>query len=158
MQRPTKTARQLLEAKRSGVTGVIGIAPGDTVLSALKLMQEKDIGAVVVLEGGKLQGILTERDYARKVELQGRTAKDTLVRQIMTSDRVIHVAPGDTVDRCRALLSQYGFRHLPVCDQGRVIGVLSVRDVLEEIIVEEEHLIHDLEADRLVMTTDTGTY
>src|SRR3954469_21168924 len=74
MDRPTKTARQLLETKRSAVTGVISVAPGDTVLSALKLMHEKDTGAVVVLEGGKLAGVVTERDYAQKVELQGKPA------------------------------------------------------------------------------------
>src|SRR5690242_4423414 len=74
------------------------VAPGDTVLSALKLMQEKDIGAVVVLEGGKLQGILTERDYAREVELKSKTAKDTLVHQIMTRRPVFYATPGDSVE------------------------------------------------------------
>jgi len=158
MDRPTKTARQLLETKRSAVTGVISVAPGDTVLSALKLMQEKDIGAVVVIEGGKLQGILTERDYAREVELQGKTAKDVLVHQIMTERPVFYATPGDSVETCGALIGQHRVRHLPVCDNGRVIGVLSIRDVLEEIIKEEEHLIRDLENDRLVMTTETGAY
>jgi CBS domain-containing protein len=158
MDRPSKTARQLLEAKRSDVTGVMGVTPGDTVLSALKLMQEKDIGAVVVLEGDKLQGILTERDYAREVELKGKTAQDTLVRQIMTERPVLYATPGDPVEKCRALMGQHRVRHLAVCDNGRVIGVLSIRDVLEEIIAEEEHTIRDLETDRLVMTTDTGAY
>jgi CBS domain-containing protein len=158
MDRPTKTARQLLETKRSAVTGVISVAPGDTVLSALKLMHEKDTGAVVVLEGGKLAGIVTERDYARKVELQGKSAKDTLVRQIMTESPMFYATPGDSVEKCRALMGQHRVRHLPVCDSGRVIGVLSIRDVLEEIIAEEEHVIRDLETDRLVMTTDTGSY
>jgi CBS domain-containing protein len=158
MDRPSKTARQLLEAKRSDVTGVMSVTPGDTVLSALKLMQEKDIGAVVVLEGDKLQGILTERDYAREVELKGKTAQDTLVRQIMTERPVLYATPGDPVEKCRALMGQHRVRHLAVCDNGRVIGVLSIRDVLEEIIAEEEHTIRDLETDRLVMTTDTGAY
>ena len=121
-------------------------------------MQEKDIGAVVVIEGGKLQGILTERDYAREVELQGKTAKDVLVHQIMTERPVFYATPGDSVEKCRALIGQHRVRHLPVCDNGRVIGVLSIRDVLEEIIKEEEHLIRDLENDRLVMTTETGAY
>ena len=158
MDRPTKTARQLLETKRSDVTGVMSVAPGDTVLSALQLMQEKDIGAVVVLEGDTLAGIMTERDYARKGELQGKAAKDVPVRQIMTGGPLICAAPGDSVERCRALMSQHRVRHLAVCDDGRVIGVLSIRDVLEEIIAEEEHVIRDLETDRLVMTTDTGAY
>ena len=157
MNRPTKTARQLLDAKRSNVTGVIGVAPGDTVLSALKLMQEKEIGAVAVLEGGKLTGIMTERDYARKVELRGGAAKETLVRQIMT-EGMFFATPSDTVERCRALMGQHRVRLLPVCDNGRVIGMLSIRDVLEEIIAEEEHVIRDLETDRLIMTPDTGSY
>jgi len=158
MDRPTKTARQLLETKSSEVAGVISVAPGDSVLSALKLMQEKDIGAVVVIEGGKLQGILTERDYAREVELKGKTAKDALVHQIMTERPVFYAMPGDSIEKCRALMGQHRVRHLPVCDNGRVIGVLSIRDVLEDILKEEEHVIRDLETDRLVMTTDTGAY
>jgi CBS domain-containing protein len=91
MERPIKTVRQLLGAKHSEVSGVISVTPTDTVLSALKLMREKDIGAVIVLEGGQLRGILTERDYAREVELEGRTAKDCLVHQIMT-DRALFYA------------------------------------------------------------------
>ncbi len=158
MDRPTKTARQLLETKSSEVADVISVAPGDSVLSALKLMQEKDIGAVLVLEGGRLQGILTERDYAREVELKGKTARDTLVRQIMTERPVFYAAPGDSVEKCRALMGQHRVRHLAICDNGRVIGVLSIRDVLEDIIKEEERVIRDLETDRLVMTTDTGAY
>jgi len=106
MDQPSKTARQLLEAKRSDVTGVISIAPGDTVLSALKLMQEKDIGAVVVLEDGKLKGIFTERDYAREVELQGKMAKDVLVHQIMTGRPIFYATPGDSIEQCRALMGQ----------------------------------------------------
>ncbi len=158
MDRPPKTARQLLETKSSEVADVISVAPGDSVLSALKLMQEKDIGAVLVLEGGRLQGILTERDYAREVELKGKTARDTLVRQIMTERPVFYAAPGDSVEKCRALMGQHRVRHLAICDNGRVIGVLSIRDVLEDIIKEEERVIRDLETDRLVMTTDTGAY
>ena len=158
MDRPIKTARQLLEAKRSDITGVISVAPGDTVLSALQLMKENDIGAVVVLEGETLAGIMTERDYARKGELQGKAAKDVPIRQIMTVRALICAAPADSVEQCRALMGKHRVRHLPVCDNGRVIGVLSIRDVLEEIIAEEEHVIRDLETDRLVMTTDTGAY
>jgi CBS domain-containing protein len=158
MDKPTKTARELLEAKRSETTGVISVTPEDTILSALKLMEEKNVGAVVVLEKGKLVGIMTERDYARKVEVKGRTAKDTLVREIMTGDRVIYVTPSDPVDKCKALLKEYGFRHLPVYENDRVTGLLSIRDILEEIILEDEHLIHDLESDRLMMTTYTGSY
>ena len=158
MARPTKTARELLDAKRAEVSGVISVAPSDTVLFALKLMREKDIGAVIVLDKGKLAGILTERDYARDVELEGRTAKDCLVHQIMTGREIFCARPGDSVERCQALMRQHRVRHLPVCEDGKVFGVLSIRDVLEEIIAEEEQVIRELETDRLVMTTDTGAY
>ena len=94
MDWPSRTAKQLMDQKRPGVAGVIAVAPGDTVLSALKLMREKDIGAVVVLDGDKLKGILTERDYARNVELEGRTAKDCLVHQIMTDRLLVYATPG----------------------------------------------------------------
>jgi CBS domain-containing protein len=137
MDKQTKTVTELLEAKRPDTIGVISVTPEDTVLSALKLMSEKNVGAVVVLEKGKLVGIMTDRDYARKVELQGKTANDTLVRQIMTKDQAIYVTLGDSVDKCRALLKQYDLRHLPVYESGSVIGILSIRDILEEIILED---------------------
>jgi CBS domain-containing protein len=137
MDKQTKTVTELLEAKRPDTIGVISVTPEDTVLSALKLMSEKNVGAVVVLEKGKLVGIMTDRDYARKVELQGKTANDTLVRQVMTKDQAIYVTLGDSVDKCRALLKQYDLRHLPVYESGSVIGILSIRDILEEIILED---------------------
>ena len=158
MNKPTKTARQLLDAKRSAHAGVISVAPSDTVLSALKLMREKNIGAVVVLDGGKLKGILTERDYARKVEIEGRTAHECLVHQIMTDRAVVYAAPDDSVELCRTLMMQHRIRHLPVYENGAVLGVLSIRDVLEEIIAEDREAIRELETDRLLMTTDTGAY
>ncbi len=157
MEKPTKTARQLLEGKRLGPTRVISVAPDSPVLTALQVMAEEDIGAVVICRSGKLVGIMSERDYARKVELHGKAARDTLVREIMTED-VTYITPADSVDKCRALMSKHRIRHLPVCDSGQVIGVLSSRDVLEEIISEEEHLIHDLETERLVLTTNPGVY
>ena len=158
MERPSKTARELLQGKRSDVAGVISVSPGDTVLDAIKVMREKDIGAVVVLDGGQLKGMLSERDYAREVELEGKTARDSRVHEIMTDRAVVCARPGDTVEKCRALMIQHHVRHLPVMEDGRVIGVLSIRDVLDEIIAEEEHVIHELETERLVMTTDTGSY
>ena len=101
---------------------------------------------------------MTERDYAQKGELQGKAAKDVSRASDHDGRPLICAAPGDSVEQCRALMSQHRVRHLPVCDDGRAIGVLSIRDVLEEIIAEEEHVIRDLETDRLVMTTDTGAY
>ena len=158
MDRLTKTARELLQIKRAEVQGVISVASGDTVLHALRLMREKNIGAVVVLDGVELRGILTERDYARRVELDGRTAQGTLVHQIMTKGPMFYARPGEEIGKCQALMIQNSVRHLPVVDEGRVIGVLSIRDVLEQIIAEEEHVIRDLETERLGMTTDTGSY
>jgi CBS domain-containing protein len=91
-------------------------------------------------------------------ELQGKMAKDVLVHQIMTGRPIFYAAPGDPVEKCRTLMGQHRVRHLAVCDDGRVIGVLSIRDVLEQIITEDERLIRNLENDRLVMTTVTGAY
>jgi CBS domain-containing protein len=102
-------------------------------------------------------GIVSERDYARKVERLGRTASDAKVRDIMSAD-VLYVAPSHTVDHCMKLMRDNRVRHLPVIENNRIVGVLSLRDVLEEVITEEEHLIRDLEQERLVMTTNTGSY
>jgi CBS domain-containing protein len=153
-----KTALDLLKSKRLELTQVISVAPGDTVLSALGLMRDKNIGAVVVLERGELKGILTERDYARDVELEGRTAGGCLVHEIMTDRRIVFVTPGDSIERCHALMKTHRIRHLPVCEGRSVIGVLSVRDILEGIIAEDQQVIRGLEKDRLMMTTDTGCY
>jgi CBS domain-containing protein len=158
MDWPSRTAKQLMDQKRPEVAGVIAVAPGDTVLSALKLMREKDIGAVVVLDNDKLKGILTERDYARDVELEGLTAKDCLVHQIMTDRLLVYAMPGDSIERCRALMTEHRVRHLPIYDSGKVVGVLSIRDILEGIIAEEKEVIRELQTDRLLMTTDTGAY
>lgn len=158
MEKAGKTARQLLDSKRSGMVGVVSVGPDDTVLNALEVMRANDIGAVVVIEGGKLKGMLSERDYARKVELEGKRAQDCLVHEVMTSRSLVYAKPGDSVEQCRALMIQHHVRHLPVTENGRVIGVLSIRDVLDQIIAEEEHVIRELETDRLMMTTDTGAY
>jgi CBS domain-containing protein len=155
MEKPTKTAKELLADRR---TGVFSVTPDATVFSALKLLAEKDVGVVIVLEGEKLVGILSERDYARKVELKGKTAKDTRVREVMTS-QVVSVSPQHTVDQCIAIMKEKRFRHLPVVEGGRVIGVLSSRDVLEEEIAEEEQLIKNLEQERLyIMHPDPSSY
>jgi CBS domain-containing protein len=154
METPRKTARQLLERKQ---TGIVAVAPEDTVLAALKVMAEKNVGAVLVLEGERLAGILSERDYARKVELQGRSAAQTRVREIMTAE-VFSVSPGALVESCNRLMSDKRVRHLPVLDGDRIVGVLSNRDVLEEVIAEDEQRIRGLETERLITTTDPGTY
>ena len=158
MKTLNKTALDLLRSKRPEVSRVISVAPGDTVLSALGVMRDKNIGAVVVLDQGELKGILTERDYARDVELEGRTAGTCLVHEIMTGHRIVFAKPGDSIERFHALMKAYRIRHLPICEDRSVVGVLSVRDILEEIIAEEAHVIRALQVDRLMMTTDTGSY
>jgi CBS domain-containing protein len=157
MDKPTKTAKQLLDSKRFGVAGVVSVGPDDTVLDALRLMADRNVGAVAVCKDSMLVGIMTERDCARKLELQGRSAASTQVREIMTSS-VVCANPADSVDRCRVLLSQHRIRHLPVCDGKTLLGVLSSRDILEELLNEEEHLLRDLEIERLAIMSNPGVY
>jgi CBS domain-containing protein len=133
------------------------VGPEDTVLDALAVFEAKDIGAVAVTEGTRLVGILSERDCARKVELKGRRAADTKAREIMTPN-VVYVTPDHRIDQCLQIMRKEHLRHLPVIEGDRLVGFLSARDVLHEVIAEEDHLIHDLETERLMMTTYTGTY
>jgi CBS domain-containing protein len=154
MEKSTKTALAVVERKK---TGIVGVAPGDSVLAALQVMAERNIGAALVMNGDRLVGILSERDYARKVELRGRTARDTTVADIMTAN-VFCVAPSDTIEACRKIMNEKRIRHLPVVEDRHVVGVLSSRDVLEEVIAEEEKVIRELETERLISTTDPGTY
>ena len=107
---------------------VYSVSPDATVFDALKLMAEKEIGALVVLEGEKLVGIMSERDYARKVILKGKASKDTAVREIMTSE-VIHVSPDAKVEKCLGLMTKNRFRHLPVLEKDRLVGIISIEDV-----------------------------
>jgi CBS domain-containing protein len=135
-----RTVRQLLEAKAPEVHA---IAPDAPVIDAIRLMAEKRIGAVVVMQAGRLVGILSERDYARKIVLQGRSSKDTPVRDIMTSD-VISVGLNDTADRCMQLVTDKRIRHLPVLDGGNVLGVVSIGDLVKAVIEDQQ-----LELDQL---------
>jgi CBS domain-containing protein len=135
-----RTVRHLLEAK---APEVFAIGPDAPVIDAIRLMAEKRIGAVVVMQGGKLVGILSERDYARKIVLQGRSSKDTPVRDIMTSD-VISVGLNDTADRCMQLVTDKRIRHLPVLDGGNVLGVVSIGDLVKAVIEDQQ-----LELDQL---------
>ena len=152
--RTSKTVAALLAERRSTV---FSVAPGDTALLALRRMAERDVGALVVLEGEVLVGIVSERDCARKLELRGRLARDTPVRDVMET-RVLYVAPGHTVGQCMALMRRDRIRHLPVVEGGRVVGVISVRDVLEDAVAADDRLIGSLSADRMRMTTNTGSY
>lgn len=137
-----KTLKQLLDGKHRLLAVV---APGDTVYHALTVMARHDIGALMVLDGEQLVGMFSERDYARKIILQGKTSKETLVREIM-SDRVAYVTPSATLDECMALMTEKRFRHLPVLDEaGDVVGLISIGDLVKETIREQKFLIAQLE-------------
>ncbi|HTR10816.1 MAG TPA: CBS domain-containing protein [Paraburkholderia sp.] len=152
MKKERKTARQILSGN---AREVISVGPDDAVLAALRLMADKDVTTVLVLQSSNLVGILSQRDYARKVELAGRSAAETKVGEIMTT-QVFYVTPEHTCDQCLALMHTRRIRHLPVIDSGRVIGVLSNSDVLEELIQEDERFISILEHDMLYLSVDTG--
>jgi CBS domain-containing protein len=137
-----KSVKQLLQSKTKGLCTV---SPETRVFEALKLMAEKDIGALLVVENGKLAGILSERDYARKVILQGKSSHDTPVREIMT-ERVVCVQPRNTVEECMALMTDKRIRHLPVLDNDKLIGVLSIGDLVKETISEQQFTIKQLES------------
>lgn len=138
----TGTIRSLLAAKGRDV---FGIRPDATIIEALQLMADKNVGAVIVLsEDGDLVGILSERDYARKIALRGRTSADTAVSEIMTSS-VSTVAPEASIDECMEMMTDGRFRHLPVVEDGQVIGVISIGDVVKAVIERQRALIGDLE-------------
>jgi CBS domain-containing protein len=137
-----KTAREILRTKPIHV--VHTIAPTATVFEALTLMAEKNIGALLVTEGEKIAGIITERDYARKMILVGRTSKETPVRAIMTTE-VMYVRPGQTSEECMALMTESRVRHLPVIDNGKLVGLLSIGDLVKDIISDQRFTIEQLE-------------
>ena len=136
-----KTVKEILQAKPQKV---LSISPDASVLDALKLMAEKEVGALVVLEGQRLAGIFSERDYARKVILHGKSSKDTAVREIMTP-KVVCVKPEQSVEECMALMTDKRVRHLPVLQDKIVIGVISIGDVVKEVISEQKFMIEQLE-------------
>jgi len=120
------------------------VAPQTTVLAALRLMAEKDIGALLVMEGEQVMGILSERDYARKVILLRKSSKDTPVRDIMTQ-RVIFVQPDQSFEECMAVMTEKHVRHLPVLENGQLLGLISIGDVVKAIIAEQGFVIEQLE-------------
>jgi CBS domain-containing protein len=136
-----ETVKDMLRAKGYNVWSV---APDATVLEALALMAEKNVGAVLVLEDDRLVGIMSERDYARKVILLGKTSKDTLVSDIMTS-RVLYVSGDQTIQECLALMTDKRIRHLPVMEGDRVIGVVTIGDVGRAIIADQQFMLEQLE-------------
>ena len=135
------TVRQMLAHKPAAV---FSVAPDSTVFDALRLMSEKNVGAVIVCEGNRLVGILSERDYARKVALHGKSSKDIPIREIMTS-RVLCIEPKQTADQCMALMTDKRIRHLPVLEGTKVVGVISIGDVVRAIVEEQQFTIEQLE-------------
>lgn len=136
-----RSVQQLLEEK---TPGLLSIAPTASVLDALKLMAEEDVGALPVLDGEKLVGIFSERDYARKVILFGKASKDTAVSEIMTP-KVVCVRPEQTAEECMSLMTEKRVRHLPVLSEKKVIGIISIGDVVRAMITDQQQTIEQLE-------------
>jgi len=135
------TVRQILQEKESKLWT---IRPDLTVFEALKIMADNNIGALLVMKKNKLCGIFSERDYARKVILQGKSSKDTAVSEIMITS-VIYIKPEQSVEDCMALMTDKRIRHLPVLDQDNLIGIISIGDVVKTIISDQEFTIQQLE-------------
>lgn len=135
------TVQELLLAKGNTVWA---LTPEDSVLDAIKLMDEKGIGALAVVHNGRLAGILSERDYARKVILKGRSSKDTRIKEIMTT-QVYYTFPEQPIDACLVVMSNHHIRHLPVMRNDRLIGMISIGDVVKEIIRAQQMKIEQLE-------------
>ena len=133
---------KLLAAKPDST--VYTIAPADSVFQALKLMADKGIGALVVTEGETIVGIFTERDYARKIALMGRTSSVTQVRDVMTT-AVLFVRPDQTSEQCMQLMSNHRLRHLPVVEGEKLVGMISIGDLVKDIISEQKFIIEQLE-------------
>lgn len=136
-----KTVAQILRTKGHEV---LSVSPEISVFEALRVMAEKNVGALLVVEGERLTGVFSERDYARKVILKGKASRETPVREIMTS-HVLYVRPEQTVDDCMALMTDKRVRHLPVLDEERLVGVISIGDVVKAIITEQEFIIEQLQ-------------
>lgn len=136
-----KTVNELLQAKGHDYWSV---TPDTSVFDALKMMADKNVGALLVLEAETLVGLLSERDYARKVILKGRSSKKTPVKEIM-SENVVYVTPDRTVEECMALMTDKRIRHLPVMQGNKLMGVISIGDVVKAIISDQEFMIEQLE-------------
>ena len=137
-----KTVAQLLALKPGGI---VGIAPEVTVLDAVKLLAEKNVGAVLVMDGPRLVGMFSERDYARKVDLKGKSSANTPVSEVMTRE-VVFVTPTHTNEDCMALMTDKRVRHLPVVANDQVVGLLSIGNLVKDIISEQQFIIGQLES------------
>ena len=135
------TVRQLLQAKGNQVWS---IPPHTTVYAALQLMADKNVGALLIIQDGKVAGIFSERDYARKVVLKGKSSKTSTVGELMTRE-VLYISPDETIEECMALMTAKRTRHLPVLEDEKLIGIISIGDVVKEIISDREFTIRELE-------------
>ena len=125
-------------------TVVWHVTPESTVYDAIKIMAEKNVGSLLVMSGDSLVGIFTERDYTRKIALMGKTSKDTRIKEVL-SGKVICVKPGDSVEDCMRLMTEHRIRHLPVADEGKVLGVISIGDLVNWIISAQNSAIEQME-------------
>jgi CBS domain-containing protein len=138
-----KTLQQILNEKKH--KEIISISPGRPVFDALVILAEYKIGALAVMQGDKLVGIFSERDYAREVVLQGRSSKSTAIAEVMTSN-VITGKPSDLVDTAMRVMSEKRFRHLPIVDGEKILGMLSLGDLVKETIADQQRMIKELES------------
>jgi CBS domain-containing protein len=138
---PNSSISEILSHKGSSVWS---ISPDATVFEAIQLMAEKNVGAVLVIEKGKLVGIISERDYTRKVVLKGKSSKTATVREILSS-HVIHVSPSQTVEECMRLMTDHHIRHLPVLDGDKIVGIVSIGDLVNWIITAQHTAISQLQ-------------
>ena len=137
-----KTVAELLRAKPAG--RVVKVRPDQSVLEAIKVLASEDVGAAMVMVGDRLAGIFSERDYTRKIILKGRSSDTTRVEEIMTPNVVV-VSPRTRTRECMALMTEKNIRHLPVVDEGRIIGMVSIRDIVSDIIADQDFTIEQLE-------------
>lgn len=136
---------------------VYSVGPAASTFTAVEQMASRNVGFLVVLDQERLVGVLSERDYARKVVLRGKASQDTPVRDIMTKD-VVTVTPDHTLPQCMVLMHDKGFRHLPVVFEDKVLGVVSIRDLLREVIAHHERVIRDLALERMAMMSGGSSY
>ncbi len=135
------TVGQLIEDREHNI---LSISPESTVFEALQIMADKNIGALLVINDGNLVGIFSERDYARKVILKGKSSKDTSVGELMTRD-VVYISPGESLENCMALMTAKHIRHLPVIDSEKLLGLVTLGDVVKKIISDRDFKINELE-------------
>ena len=140
-----KPVSELFNNRTGSSNTLWSVTPDDTVFEAIKVLAERGVGALIVMEKGKLVGIVSERDYTRKIALQGKNSKESLVRDIMTAN-VLVVNPRTRTRECMAIMSEKNIRHLPVVDGDTVVGMLSIRDLMNDIIRDHEFTISQLES------------